>query len=196
MEQPRVEPQGVEFAATPGHCTNCGSAMPYAGPHGNQYCPNCHMEHDPHGRPLGEAPAPAAAGHAREGEPLSQYDEPARWAAKQAAPVFPNTHNQVVPQAPASRCRKEAQHGGDVQACPQCGHGMHTYEGQRGAMCSNCGHEEAVMAQQPARTADASMPPEGVPYQQKETALPYNPAAYEGQVEDMHPQHSTHTSAL
>lgn len=185
MEQPRVEPQGVEFAATPGHCTNCGSAMPYAGPHGNQYCPNCHMEHDPHGRPLGEAPAPAAAGHAREGEPLSQYDEPARWAAKQAAPVFPNTHNQVAPQAPTQAQQEPA--WGRVQACPQCGHGMHTYEGQRGAMCSNCGHEEAVMAQQPARTADASMPPEGVPYQQKETALPYNPAAYEGQVEDMHP---------
>jgi hypothetical protein len=31
------------------------------------------------------------------------------------------------------------------------------------------------------------MPPEGVPYQQKETALPYNPEAYQSQVNDMHP---------
>lgn len=38
-----------------------------------------------------------------------------------------------------------------------------------------------------AKFADASMPPEGVPYEQKETALPYNPGAYEGQVESMHP---------
>lgn len=38
-----------------------------------------------------------------------------------------------------------------------------------------------------AKLADASMPPEGVPYEQKETALPYNPGAYEGQVESMHP---------
>lgn len=116
MEQPRVEPEAP--AATPGHCTNCGTPMPYAGPHGNQYCPNCHMEHDPHGRPLGAPPAPAAQGHPREGEPLSQFDEPAaRWG----------------------------------------------------------------------KTAAASMPPEGAPYQQKETALPYNPEAYESQVNDMHP---------
>jgi hypothetical protein len=79
----------------------------------------------------------------------SKTDKPARWAAKQAAPVFPNTHNQVAPQAPAQAQQEPA--WGRVQACPQCGHGMHTYEGQRGAMCSNCGHEEAVMAQQPAR---------------------------------------------
>ena len=37
------------------------------------------------------------------------------------------------------------------------------------------------------KTAAASMPPEGAPYQQKETALPYNPEAYESQVNDMHP---------
>lgn len=35
--------------------------------------------------------------------------------------------------------------------------------------------------------AEASMPPEGMSYQQKETALPYNPEAYESQVNDMHP---------
>lgn len=103
--------------------------------------------------------------------------------SRTAAPIFPNTHNQVAPQAPPQQAEQSP--WGAVQACPQCGHGMHTYEGQHGAMCPNCGHEEAVMAQ--PRTADASMPPEGVPYQQKETALPYNPEAYESQVNDMHP---------
>jgi Zn finger protein HypA/HybF involved in hydrogenase expression len=61
---------------------------------------------------------------------------------------------------------------------------MQTFPGQRGAMCPNCGHEEAIMAQ--GKVAEVSMPPEGtVP--QKETALPYNPGAYEGEVEAMHP---------
>lgn len=36
------------------------------------------------------------------------------------------------------------------------------------------------------RTADASMPPPST-YQPKETALPYNPEAYESQVGEMHP---------
>lgn len=31
------------------------------------------------------------------------------------------------------------------------------------------------------------MPPQGPPMAQKETALPYNPGAYEGEVESMHP---------
>lgn len=38
-----------------------------------------------------------------------------------------------------------------------------------------------------AKKADASLPPEAPPYQPKETALPYNPEAYESQVNDMHP---------
>jgi hypothetical protein len=38
-----------------------------------------------------------------------------------------------------------------------------------------------------AKVAEISMPPQGVPYEQKETALPYNPGAYEGEVESMHP---------
>lgn len=115
MESPRVEQAAPE--ATPGFCTNCGTPMPYAGPHGNQYCPNCHQEHDSYGRPIGGPPAAAQQGHPRAGEPLSQQDEPARWG----------------------------------------------------------------------RVADASMPPATTPYQQKETALPYNPGAYEGQIQDMHP---------
>lgn len=123
-EQPQMSYQDIidreaHTAALPGEgrCTNCGTPMPYAGPRGNQYCPNCHMEHDPYGRPLGAPPAPVAQSHPREGEPLSQYDEPARMA----------------------------------------------------------------------KTADASMPPAAAPYEQKPTALPYNPAAYESGVEDMHP---------
>lgn len=178
MVEPRVEPQAVPASE---NCAHCGTRLPYAGK-GNRYCPNCHAEHDPYGRPLGTPPAPAP-GHPRAGEPLSQLDEPAlRWGAKIAGPVFPGTHNQVVP-APAPQTEEPA--WGAVQPCPQCGHGMHTYEGQHGAMCPNCGHEEVVMAQ--PRTADASMPPEAPPYQQKETALPYNPEAYEAQVGDMHP---------
>lgn len=37
------------------------------------------------------------------------------------------------------------------------------------------------------KISDVSMPPEGPPVQPKETALPYNPGAYEGMVENMHP---------
>jgi hypothetical protein len=52
-------------------------------------------------------------------------------------------------------------------------------------MCPNCGNEEAIMAQ--GKVAEVSMPPANVPYEQKETALPYNPGAYEDEVESMHP---------
>lgn len=117
--------------------------------------------------------------------------EPIRWegvmsSGRTASPIF---QDQFMPPAqqgyvhPNDR-HPEGQSGwGAQQACAKCGHGMVTFEGQRGAVCPNCGNEEAVMA----HTADASMPPEGAPVQPKETALPYNPGAYEGMVEGMHP---------
>jgi hypothetical protein len=108
--------------------------------------------------------------------------------SKTAAPIFPD--QQFVPPADAPHVHPNDVHPGGapgwgaVQPCRNCGHGMTTFEGQRGAMCPNCGNEEAVMT---AKVAEASMPPEGPPAPQKETALPYNPSAYEGEVEGMHP---------
>lgn len=179
MDSPRVEPQAAPASE---QCAHCGTGLPYAGK-GNRYCPNCHAEHDPYGRPLGAAPA-APQPSPRQGEPLSQHDEPARWAKVAAGPVFPGTHNQVAPQ-PSPVHQESQSPWGAIQACRNCGHAMATFEGQHGAVCPGCGNEEPIMAQ--SKTADASMPPEAPPYQQKETALPYNPEAYESQVNDMHP---------
>jgi rubrerythrin len=122
-----------------------------------------------------------------------RFDKAARdeWLAlgnesKTAAPVFPE--QQFAPPAGRPNVHPNdvhpAQGWGAVQPCRQCGHGMTTFEGQRGAVCPNCGNEEAVMT---AKIAEASMPPEGPPAPQKDTALPYNPSAYEGEVEGMHP---------
>lgn len=103
-----------------------------------------------------------------------------------AQPIFPES---FMPPADAPYVdpndQAPAQTGwGAVQPCRHCGHGMRTFEGQRGAVCPNCGNEEGVMAS--VKSAEVSMPPEAaVP--QKETALPYNPGAYEGMVDQMHP---------
>ena len=120
--------------------------------------------------------------------------EPIRWegvmgSVRTAAPIFQD--QQFSPPAAQPHVHpndRQAPAWGNVQACSQCGHAMSTFEGQRGAMCPNCGNEEAIMSPRASvRAADASMPPEGPPMQQKETALPYNPSAYEGEVEGMHP---------
>lgn len=113
--------------------------------------------------------------------------ESKRGSTHTAAPIFPD--QQFAPPADRPHVHPNEAPGGapgwgSVQPCRQCGHGMKTFEGQRGAICPNCGNEEAVMT---AKTAEASMPPEGPPMPQKETALPYNPSAYEGEVESMHP---------
>jgi predicted RNA-binding Zn-ribbon protein involved in translation (DUF1610 family) len=59
-------------------CQYCGTPVPYAGA-GNQYCPKCHAEYDPYGRPLSPPPQ-QAQGHPRAGEPLSGLDMPAAYA--------------------------------------------------------------------------------------------------------------------
>ena len=100
-----------------------------------------------------------------------------------AAPIFPD--QQFTPPSVDHVHPNEAEQGwGAVQPCRNCGHGMQAFNGQRGAMCPNCGNEEAIVAQ--GKVAEVSMPPQGV-VPQKETALPYNPSAYEGEVEGMHP---------
>lgn len=101
------------------------------------------------------------------------------------------------------------QHAGGQ--CPMCG-GPSTMLGQLGNRvhyrCRNCGADHStdhgprqpgefqdfegelggkLLGPHGAKTAEVSMPPEGAPYQQKETALPFNPEAYEAQVGDMHP---------
>lgn len=109
--------------------------------------------------------------------------------SKTGAPVFPAQYDpaSVHPEHVHPNDR-QAPAWGNVQACGNCGHAMSTFEGQRGAVCPNCGNEEPIMsARANIHSADASMPPEGPPVQQKETALPYNPSAYEGEVEGMHP---------
>jgi predicted RNA-binding Zn-ribbon protein involved in translation (DUF1610 family) len=141
-------------------CTQCGAALaPFVVEH-RLNCPHC-----------------------------GGKQEPIRWegvmGSHTAAPIF---QEQFVPPAqeyshPNDRQPPSPVGWGGMQACHNCGHGMVTFEGQRGAVCPNCGNEEPIMAHQ----ADASMPPQGAPVEPKETALPYNPSAYEGEVEGMHP---------
>lgn len=92
--------------------------------------------------------------------------------------------------------------------CPNCGASIAPFILEHDLRCPHCGktpseiHNKPLINPNSARdffhdvgprfygnikTADVSMPPEGPPIQPKETALPYNPGAYEGMVENMHP---------
>lgn len=137
--------------------------------------------------------APFVVDHRLNCPHCGQKQEPIRWegvmgSVRTATPIFPE--QQFAPPANQPHVHPNEPHPGGapgwgaVQPCRNCGHSMSTFEGQRGAVCPNCGNEEAVMT---AKTAEVSMPPGGVPMEQKETALPYNPGAYEGTVEGMHP---------
>lgn len=141
-------------------CTHCGASLaPFVVEH-RLNCPHC-----------------------------GNKQEPIRWegvmGSHTASPIFPE--QQFAPPVQQHVHPNEAEQGGwgAIQPCRNCGHGMQTFNGQRGAMCPNCGNEEAIMAQ--GKVAEVSMPPQSAPYEQKETALPYNPGAYEGEVEGMHP---------
>lgn len=155
LPRPTTQPQTVP-------CVNCGGAIaPFVAEH-RLSCPHC-------------------------GARQLIRSEGVKSSGREASPIF---QDQFMPPAqqeyvhPNDRYPEGQSSGGATQqSCRKCGHSMVTFEGQRGAICPNCGNEEAVMA----HTADASMPPEGPPVQQKETALPYNPGAYEGMVESMHP---------
>ena len=155
--EPRTEP-----------CTHCGAPLaPFVVEH-KLNCPHC-----------------------------GKAQNPIRWdqamSSRQAAPIFDQT---FIPQsAPAVNIQQEdKQHWGDVYPCPNCGHAVRRDFQE----CPGCGeHSVAPSAgigpagDQPqpmrwSRTAEISMPPQGA-VEQKETALPYNPAAYEGEVEGMHP---------
>jgi predicted RNA-binding Zn-ribbon protein involved in translation (DUF1610 family) len=144
-------------------CTHCGAQLaPFVVEH-RLNCPHC--------------------GHKQ---------QPIRWegvmGSRTAGPVF---SNQYAPPAQTEHVHpndRQAPAWGAMQACGNCGHAMSTFEGQRGAVCPNCGNEEPIMsARANVHAADVSMPPEGTPVPQKETALPYNPSAYEGEIEGMHP---------
>jgi predicted RNA-binding Zn-ribbon protein involved in translation (DUF1610 family) len=115
-------------------------------------------------------------------------------SSRQAAPVFDQTFiPQVTPTIDLQK--QDRQNWGDVYPCPNCGHAVRRDFQE----CPACGEHSVAPAvgvgpagdqPQPIRwgkTAEISTPPEGAPMEQKETALPYNPAAYEGMVEDMHP---------
>lgn len=128
--------------------------------------------------------------------PANPYQAHLRLMSKTAAPVF---DQPFIPQAtPAVDLQKQdRQHWGDVYPCPNCGHAVRSDFQE----CPGCGERSVAPAAgvgpagdqpQPMRWAkvsigEASMPPQGAPVQQKETALPYNPGAYEGEVEGMHP---------
>lgn len=146
-------------------CVNCGAELaPFVVEH-RLNCPHC--------------------GHRQ---------EPVRWegvtsSARTAGPVFPDQQFMPTGQEPRvhpnDRQAPVAAPGwGNIQACSNCGHAMSTFEGQRGAVCPNCGNEEPIMS---VHSADVSTPPEGALMPQKETALPYNPGAYESMVDTMHP---------
>jgi predicted RNA-binding Zn-ribbon protein involved in translation (DUF1610 family) len=123
---------------------------------------------------------------------------PIRWdqamSSRQAAPIF---DQPFIPQAAPQRNiqQEDKQNWGDVYPCPSCGHAVRRDFQE----CPGCGEHSVAPAQgvgpagdqpQPmrwSRTAEISMPPQGPPAPQKETALPYNPGAYEGEVEGMHP---------
>jgi len=156
--EPRIEP-----------CTHCGALIaPFVVEH-KLSCPHC--------------------GNAQ---------NPIRWdqamSSRQAALPFDQT---FIPQsAPQVNIQQEdRQHWGDVYPCPSCGHAVRRDFQE----CPGCGEHSVPPAPgvgpagnqpQPIRwgkTAEISMPPQGVPMEQKETALPYNPGAYEGEVEGMHP---------
>jgi predicted RNA-binding Zn-ribbon protein involved in translation (DUF1610 family) len=145
-------------------CTHCGAELaPFVVEH-RLNCPHC--------------------GHEQ---------QPIRWegvmGSRTAGPVFPTQYTPTpTQQEHVHPNERQAPAWGNVQACGNCGHAMSTFEGQRGAVCPDCGNEEPIMsARASVHSADVSMPPEGAPVAQKETALPYNPSAYEGEIEGMHP---------
>ena len=183
---PDYPPEDDYLESEGGQCPMCGGSSTMLGQLGNRVhyrCRNCGMDH-------------SSEGHGREPdeyEEIPSVGDNANFHAhvtfKQSAPIFNEPfipHAEQAAQAAPHLQAPAAESGwGALQPCRNCGHAMQTFQGQHGAMCPNCGHEEGIMAQ--AKTADASMPPESVPYQQKETALPYNPEAYESGVADMHP---------
>jgi predicted RNA-binding Zn-ribbon protein involved in translation (DUF1610 family) len=157
--EPRTEP-----------CTNCGAPLaPFVVEH-KLNCPHC-----------GKAQNPI------------RWDQ-AMASSRQAAPIFDQS---FIPQAaPQVNIQQEdKQHWGDVYPCPSCGHAVRRDFQE----CPGCGEHSIPPAPgvgqpgdqpQPIRwgkMAEVSMPPQVAPMEQKETALPYNPGAYEGEVEGMHP---------
>jgi len=155
-----IAPPSVDPKTAP--CTHCGAPLaPFVVEH-RLNCPHC-----------------------------GNKQEPIRWegvmGSHTSSPIFPEQQFAPPVEQPQVHPNEAEQGWGTIQPCRNCGHGMQAFDGQRGAMCPNCGHEEAIMAQGKVAEAEASMPPQGAPMQQKETALPYNPGAYEGEVEGMHP---------
>jgi DNA-directed RNA polymerase subunit RPC12/RpoP len=153
-----IVPPSAESQAAP--CTHCGAQLaPFVVEH-RLNCPYC-----------------------------GSKQQPIRWegvmGSVTASPILPEQQFAPPVSPPPHTHPNETPGWGAVQPCRNCGHGMQTFDGQRGAMCPNCGNEEAIMAQ--GKVAEVSMPPQSAPYEQKETALPYNPGAYEGEVEGMHP---------
>lgn len=75
--------------------------------------------------------------------------------------------------------------------CMQCGAPIAPFVAEHRLNCPHCGSKQEALQTEgilgSMHMADASMPPAGPPMQPKETALPYNPTAYEGEVEGMHP---------
>ncbi len=161
---------------------------------GEQLCSRCHGQGCADCQGTGKVRAASDPSIRTEWEPQQVTPRTARFPLDS----WPETHkeeNALVRQTPGLGlpCPRCNGHG-----CPACGNtGFVDPQEEANARAPHLDPErtQGVPPVAPqmgpirwsTKLAEASMPPEAPPYQQKETALPYNPEAYESQVQDMHP---------